>query len=100
MVGTLLGPLLPLLGVEREDLNDVVDPACHAATVITGLEARKYRVFDDEFRHRVGEVAFQAVTDLDAHFAFVRRNDQQGAAVLFFLTNLPMTSKLVAVVFN
>ena len=52
------------------------------------------------FENRVGERAFEAVADLDAHLAFVRRHDEQRAGILLFLSDLPVASELVTVVLN
>ena len=42
----------------------------------------------------VGERAFEAVADLDAHLALVRRHDQQHAVVLVLLPDLPVAAEL------
>ncbi len=57
-------------------------PRVDAAAEIAGLEARRDRVGDDDLRQRVGQRAFEAVADLDAHLALVRRDQQQHAVVL------------------
>ena len=48
----------------------------------------------------VGERAFEAVADLDAHLALVRRHDQQHAVVLVLLADLPVAAELIAVVLD
>src|SRR5215467_5465396 len=100
VVRSLFGARLPFLGIDRYCLDDVVDPATDAAGEIVGPKARNDGVLDDELRYRVGKRAFEAITDLDAHLAFVRRHDEQRAGVLLFLSDLPVTPELVTVVLN
>src|SRR5262245_24449018 len=100
VVRSLFGARLPFLRIDRYCLDDVIDPATDAAGEIVGPKARNDGVLDDELRYRVGERAFEAITDLDAHLAFVRRDDQQRAGILLFLSDLPLTPELVAVVLN
>src|SRR6516165_6211304 len=100
VVRPLLGPRLPFLGIDRHRLDDVIDPATNAAGEIVDPKTRNDGVLYDELRNRVGERAFEAVTDLDAHLAFVRRHDQQGTGILLFLSNLPVTPELVTVVLD
>src|SRR5262245_1259305 len=96
----VVGTRRPLLGCDRHRLDDVVDPATDAASEIVGPKARNDGVLDDELRYRVGKRAFEAITDLDAHLAFVRRDDEQRAGILLFLSDLPVTPELVPVVLN
>ena len=77
-----VGPRLPFRGVGRQHGDDVVDAAGDAAGEIAGLEARRDGVGDDHLRQRVGQRALEAVADLDAHPALVRRDQQQDAVVL------------------
>src|SRR5262249_40636448 len=100
IVRSLLGARLPFFGIDRHCLDDVVDPATDATGEIVDPKTRNNRVLYDELRYRVGERAFEAVTDLDAHLAFVRRHDEQRAGVLLFLSDLPVTPELVTVVLN
>ena len=64
---------LQFLGVAGQHPDDVVDAARDAAGEIVGPEARHDRVLDDAARDRVGQRAFEAIADLDAHLALVRR---------------------------
>ncbi len=98
--GTLGGALLPFLGVAGEHLGDVVDPARDPAGKIVGAEPRQDRIVDDETRHQVGQRAFEAVADLDADLALVRRHDQQHAVVLVLLSDLPVAAELIAVILD
>src|SRR5262249_51423309 len=100
IVRSLFGARLPFFGIDRHCLDDVIDTAADAAGEIVRPKARNNGVFCDELRYRIGECAFKAVTDLDAHLAFVRRHDKQRASVLLFLSDLPVTSELVTVVLN
>src|SRR5215469_15761417 len=100
VVRSLFGARLPFLGIDRHRLDDVIDPATDAAGEIVDPKTRNDGVLYDELRYRVGESALEAVADLDAHLAFVRRHDQQCAGVLLFLSNLPVAPKLVAVVLD
>src|SRR5262245_44440022 len=52
-VGTLLGALLPILCVARQNLNDVVDPAGDAAGEISGLETRQDGILNDQLGDRI-----------------------------------------------
>src|SRR6516225_5218365 len=100
VVRALFGPRLPFLGIDRHRLDDVIDPATDAAGEIVDPKARNDGVLYDELRDRVGERAFEAVADLDAHLAFVRRHDKQRAGILLFLSDLPVTPELISVVLN
>src|SRR5262245_20285577 len=100
VVRTLLGTRLPFLGVDRNGLDDVVDPATDAPREIVGPETRDNGIFDDELRYGVGECAFKAITDLDTHLALVRRHNQQSPSILVLLTDLPVTPELIAIVLN
>src|SRR5262245_16233443 len=100
VVRSVFGARLPFLGIDRHRLHYVIDPAADAAGEIVGPKTRNDGVLDDELRYRVGERSLKAVTDLDAHLAFVRRHDQQRAGVLLFLSDLPVTPELVTVVLD
>src|SRR5262249_31885433 len=100
VVRPLFGARFPFLGIDRHRLDDVIDPTTDATGEIVGPKTRNDGVLYDELRYRVGERTFEAVTDLDAHLAFVRRHDQQRAGILLFLSDLPVTPELVAVVLN
>src|SRR5262245_60969102 len=100
VIRPLFGTRLPFLRIDRHRLDDVIDPATDAAGEIVGPKTRNDGVLYDELRYRVGERAFEAVADLDAHLAFVRRHDQQHAGILLFLSDLPVTPELVTVVLN
>src|SRR5215813_11229184 len=100
VVRPLFGARFPFLGIDRHRLDDVIDPATNAAGEIVGPQTRDDGILDDEFGHRVGERAFEAIADLDAHLALVRRHDQQGAGILLLLTDLPVTPELVAIILN
>src|SRR5262249_46919992 len=95
-----LGGRFPFLRVARCRLNDTVAPATDAANEIVDPEARDDGVLDDELRSRVGKRAFQAVTDLDTHLAFVWRDDEQRAGIFLFLSDLPVAPELVTVVLD
>ena len=73
-------------------------PARDARRHVAGAEFRQDRVLDDQPGHRVGEIAFEAVADLDAHVALVRRDDQDDAVVLALLADPPGAAELIAVV--
>src|SRR5262249_17757428 len=89
VVRALFGARFPFLGIDRHRLDDVIDPATDAAGEIVDPKARNDGVLYDELRYRIGKRAFEAVADLDARLAFVRRYDEQRAGVLVFLSNLP-----------
>src|SRR5262249_61963055 len=81
IVRSLFGARLPFFGIDRHCPDDVIDPAADAAGEIVRPKARNDGGLYDELRYRVGERAFEAVTDLDAHLAFVRRHDEQRAGI-------------------
>ena len=88
---------LPLGAVARKHADDAVDAALDAAGKIAGLEARHDGARDDDRRQRVGQRAFEAVADLDAHLVLVRRDQQQHAVVLLRLAELPDAEQLVGI---
>src|SRR5262249_30810867 len=100
VVRPLFGARLPFLGIDRHRLDDVIDPATDAAGEIVDPKTRNYGVLYDKLGDRIGERAFEAVADLDAHLAFVRRQDKQRAGILIFLSDLPVTTELVTEVLN
>ena len=91
------GPLLPLRGIRGQNGDDVVDAAGDAAGEIAGLEARRDGVGDDHLGQRVGQRAFEAIADLDAHPPLVGRDQQQHAVVLGLLAELPGAEQLVGI---
>jgi len=91
---------VPFLRIPAEHADDVVDSADDPAREIAGAKARHDRVLDDQARDCVRQRAFDAVADLDAYFAFVRCNDQQGAVIFAFLADLPLPSELHAIIFD
>src|SRR5262245_16853363 len=100
VVRSLFCTLFPFVRIDRHRLDDVVDAAIDATGKIVGAETRDDRILDDEPGNRVSERSFEAITDLDADFALVRRHDQQGAGVFVLLADLPVTSELVAIVLD
>ena len=64
-------------------------PSLDAAVEVVRLELRRHDVADDAARRRVGQRAFEAVADLDAHLAVVRHDDDEHAVVLALLAELP-----------
>src|SRR5215468_173751 len=100
VVRPLFGARLPFFGIDRHGLDDIVDPATDAAGEIIDPKARNDGVLYDELRYRVGERSLEAVTDLDAHLAFIRRHDEQRTGILLFLSDLPMTPELVTVILD
>ena len=97
VVETQRWPLLPLGRVGGQNGYDVVDPAGDTAAEVAGLETRRYRIGDDDFRQRVGQRALEAVADLDSHPVLVRRDEQQHTVVLVLLAELPGAKQLVGV---
>ncbi|MNT14473.1 hypothetical protein D3C72_1494820 [compost metagenome] len=80
--------------------NDGVGPGDDAGGVVARAEGRQDVVADDHGGIGVGQHALQAIADLDAHLAFVRRDDQQRAAVVFLLSDAPVTTQLIAEVLD
>ena len=83
--------------------HDAVNACIDATGKITFLKARGDVVADDCGRQAIGQHGLKAVTDLNAHFAFVRRNDQDCAIVFFglalaILPDCPCATQSVAVI--
>ena len=98
MLGPHVGGFgLPLGGVGRQRRDDVVDAARDAAVEVAGLEARRDRIGDDDARHRVRQRALEAVADLDAHPALLRRDQKKHAVVLLGFAELPGAEERVGV---
>src|SRR5205085_8208649 len=83
------GTLLPFRSVGGEHRDDVIDAARDATAEVPGLEPRRDRVRDDDFRQRIGQRAFEAVANLDPDTFLVRRDEEQDAVVLRLLAELP-----------
>ena len=91
---------MPFGSVGRQNSDDVINAARDAAGKISGLEAWRDGVRDDDFRERIGEGPLQPVTHLDANSPLVRRDQEHHAVVLALLAELPATKQLVGVGFN
>ena len=61
------------------------------------LEARRHGAGDDHRRQRIGQRAFEAVADLDAHFVLGRRDEEQHAVVLLGFAELPEPEQLIGI---
>src|SRR5262245_36184693 len=61
------GAPFPLSGILGEHVDDGVDGAADAGADLAGTERRGELLLDDQPGDRVGERAFEAVADLDAH---------------------------------
>jgi hypothetical protein len=68
-----------------------------AARKITGLKAWNDGARNNHRRQSVGQRAFEAVANLDAHFVFVRRNEKKNAVVLLRLAEFPVAEQLIGV---
>jgi hypothetical protein len=80
--------------------DDRVGPRRDPAFQVAGLELRQDDGLDDDAGQGVGQDRLQAVADLDAHLAFGRSHDQQGAGVGPLLANAPGAAQLVAIVLD
>ena len=100
VVRALFGTRLPFLRIDRHRLDDVVDPATDPTCETVGPQAWDDGILNDELRYRVGKRSFEAISDLDAYLALVRRYDQQGASVFLFLSDLLVTPELIAIVLD
>ncbi|EZP65251.1 hypothetical protein BW43_03513 [Pseudomonas sp. RIT357] len=75
-------------------------PVADALAEIAGFEFGGDHLVDDHPGLRIGQHAFQAVTDFDAQFALIAGDDQQRAVVLALLANAPVAPQLITEVFN
>src|ERR1700722_3433982 len=91
--------LLPFRGIGRQRSDRIVDAARNAAVEIAGLEAGRDGVGDDDLADRVGQRAFEAIADLEAHLVFLRSDEKQQAVVLLRLAELPQAKEFVGVRF-
>src|SRR3546814_19037543 len=80
--------------LDRQD--DGVDAGGDAGGIVALSERRQDLVGDDGVGGSVGQVAFEAIADLDAHLALVVCNDQQHAVVAALLADAPVAAELVA----
>jgi hypothetical protein len=91
---------LPIGRAAGQHLRDVADARGRGAVELARAQRRNEVVLDDELGDRIGQRAFEAVADLDAHFAVVGRDQQQDAVVLGRLAQSPATEQLIGVVFD
>ena len=70
-------------------LHDLLQSGAHAAVDIALAKQRRDGVVDDALGRDIGQHAFQAVADLDAHRAVLHRHQQQHAVVRLFAPQLP-----------
>ncbi len=70
--------------------HDAIDAGADAVVVIAALERGRDVLLDDPVGGRIGQRAFEAVADLDAHLAVVQRHEQQHAVVDLAAAELPL----------
>ena len=75
--GIALAARFQLGGIALQHHDHVVDGAADAARKIAGAEGRHHGVLDDQLGVEVGQRAFEAVADLDAHLAVGFDDEQQ-----------------------
>ena len=69
--------------------EDCVDAIAEALVVVALFEVRGDLSVDDVFGGGVGDHAFEAVADLEEHFAVVGEDEEDGAVVLAFHADVP-----------
>jgi hypothetical protein len=79
-------------------LKDRIDSHCDSAFVIAIAKMGFDFVFGDIERGDVGQRAFQAVPDLDKHFAVLNEHEKDDAIATFLLTNAPRLSDTLRVI--
>ena len=89
--------LLPFRGIGGQRGDGVVDAARNAAVEIARLEARRDGIGDDDLADRVGQRAFEAIADLEAHLVLLGGDEKQQAVVLLRLAELPQAEEFVGV---
>ncbi len=77
-------------GLALDHTHDAVDAGADAVVVIAALERGRDVLLDDAVGRRVGQRAFEAVADLDAHLAVVQRDQQQHAVIDLAAAELPL----------
>ena len=70
--------------------EDAADAVANAAGIIAVAESRRELFADDLAGEAVGQHALEAIADLDAHLALVRRDQDQDAVILLGLTDAPL----------
>src|SRR5262249_30985540 len=70
-------------------LKDQIDPGCQASLIISGPEKLLDVTLSDVECCRVRQRAFQAVADLDKHFAVMDKHKKNHAVAPLFLAHAP-----------
>src|SRR5438105_2646850 len=79
-------------------LKDRIDSGGDPTFVIAIAKLRFDSVFGDVERGDVGQCAFQAVTDLDKHFAILNENKKDNAIATFLLADAPSLGDALRVI--
>ena len=76
-------------GARADDRDDPVDAGIDPLGELALLEQRRHGLGDDPMRGHVGQHAFEAVADLDAHLPVVLGDQEDRAVVLALVPDLP-----------
>lgn len=75
--------------------------ACRATAIkVAGLETRRDLFVNDAFAKRVGQNAFQSITDLQKHLVVLGENEKYRAVVIVFLPHFPRARHAYGVIFD
>src|SRR5262245_8888891 len=97
---TRLCALLNLCSVTRQCQRDVTHAVLDATRKVASSEAGQDRVGDDDLRQRVGERGLKPTSHFDAHFAFVRCDDEEHAVIELLRANAPVAAELIAIILD
>ena len=86
--------------IASQNLDDCLCAVENAGVEVAAAERRQNGLFDDDSALRVGERAFEAVTNLDANLVFLGRDDEQRSRVGALLPDALMAAELIAEVLD
>ncbi len=72
----------------------------HTTGIISGAKRRNDRTIDDDARKRIRHRAFEAISDLNAHFSIIGCYDQQDAIIFLALTQRPGPEQAIGIGFD
>ena len=103
MLGRFLGDQTGLVFGQSQLRGNPVDTGNDPASHIVFAELRQDIILDNDTRQCIGHDPFETIADFDAHLAFIGRDQQDQAIVLFrlavtILTDAPGPPKLIAIV--
>src|SRR6476620_9143373 len=69
-------------------------------SLLPSAKLRQHRGADDDVGNCVGDDRLEPAANLDAHFVFCRRDDEQHAVIQLFGADAPMPAELIAVILD